>query len=247
MATVPTVLVLDDDEACAKSLERMVRSAGFPTRTWISAKEFLSQEDPEIPGCLICDLLMPEMSGLEVQQQLLARGISRPIVFVTGEGDMNVAVQGMRAGAVTFLAKPVAREPLVASLREALLRDASTRAMRVGQTQVDARLRTLTPRQRDILTLVVKGRLNKQIAAELGTSVKTVKVHRFHVMKKMHARNAAELAGFLSWSNASTSPAHSLTRQDSNDPLLSAKATAEKCSRKSQNSPLRQWDECLLI
>lgn len=192
------VFVLDDDEACSRALERLIRSCGFAARSWNSATEFLSQHEPEVPGCLLCDLIMPEMSGLEVQRELNSQGNSRPIVFMTGHSDLNAVVEGMRGGAVTFIAKPIQREALIECVLEALAKDTVARSSRAEQVRVEALLKTLTPREHEILDLVSQGILNKLIAAELGIAEKTVKVHRGRIMQKMRVKSAAALARLLS-------------------------------------------------
>lgn len=198
MGSVCTVFVLDDDESFVRALERLLRIEGFVTQSWTSAKRFLAEHDPSLPGCLVTDLIMPEMNGLELQRQLRARGCVRPIVFITGRGDMDTAVEGMRAGAVSFLPKPVLRGPLVAALNEALTKDAATRVAQQERQRVDHLLHSLTPRERQVLELVARGMLNKQIAGELGTAEKTVKVHRGRLMHKMQVKSAAALVQLLS-------------------------------------------------
>jgi FixJ family two-component response regulator len=197
MESVPTVFVLDDDESFVRALDRLLRVEGFVTRTWTSAKTFLAEHDPSAPGCLVTDLIMPEMSGLELQRELLAQGCVRPIVFITGRGDMSTAVEGMRAGAVSFLPKPVLRGSLVDALREALSKDAAQRATNSERQRVNDMLRSLTPRERQVLDLVARGLLNKQIAGALGTAEKTIKVHRGRLMHKMHVKSAAALVQLL--------------------------------------------------
>jgi len=194
----PTVFVLDDDESFVRALDRLLRAEGFATRTWTSANTFLSEHDPSLPGCLVTDLIMPEMSGLELQRKLLAQGCVRPIVFITGRGDMSTAVEGMRLGAVSFLPKPVSRASLVVALREALSKDASTRVHDAERQRVRELLSSLTPREAQVLELVARGLLNKQIAGALGTAEKTVKVHRGRLMHKMQVKSAAALVQLLS-------------------------------------------------
>jgi FixJ family two-component response regulator len=198
MESVPTVFVLDDDESFVRALDRLLRAEGFATRTWTSANSFLAEHDPSLPGCLITDLVMPEMSGLELQRKLLAQGCVRPILFITGRGDMSTAVEGMRLGAVSFLPKPVSRASLVTALREALSRDAATRIHHAERQRVRELLSSLTPRESQVLELVARGLLNKQIAGALGTAEKTVKVHRGRLMHKMQVKSAAALVQLLS-------------------------------------------------
>jgi FixJ family two-component response regulator len=194
----PIVFLLDDEQAVVVALARMLQSSGFTVRAYTSAPEFLEAHDAEIPGCLVADVRMPGMNGLELQRALLARGIDRAIVFVTGQGDIPTTVQAMKAGAVTFLSKPVQRAELVAAVREALLRDASGRAQLREREDLVRRLASLTPRERQVLELVATGMLNKQIAAELGAAEKTIKVHRGRIMEKMQVRTATALVGLLS-------------------------------------------------
>jgi len=198
MEDVPTVFVLDDDESFVRALDRLLRAEGFSTRTWTSANTFLAEHDPSLPGCLVTDLVMPEMSGLELQRQLLAQGCIRPILFITGRGDMSSAVEGMRLGAVSFLPKPVSRGALVAALREALAKDAESRILYAERQRVRELLNSLTPRESQVLELVARGLLNKQIAGALGTAEKTVKVHRGRLMHKMQVKSAAALVQLLS-------------------------------------------------
>jgi FixJ family two-component response regulator len=198
MELTPTVFVLDDDESFVRALDRLLRAEGFATRTWTSANAFLADHDPSLPGCLVTDLIMPEMSGLELQRKLLAQGCVRPIVFITGRGDMTTAVEGMRLGAVSFLPKPVSRAALVAALHEALSKDADSRLHHAEQQRVRNLLSSLTPRESQVLELVARGLLNKQIAGALGTAEKTVKVHRGRLMHKMQVKSAAALVQLLS-------------------------------------------------
>ena len=194
----PVVFLLDDEQAVVVALARMLQSSGFTVRAYTSAAEFLETHDAEAPGCLVADVRMPDMSGLELQRTLLERGIDRAIVFVTGQGDIPTTVQAMKAGAVSFLSKPVRRAELVAAVREALLRDAIGRAQHREREDLVRRLASLTPRERQVLDLVATGMLNKQIAAELGAAEKTIKVHRGRIMEKMQVRTATALVGLLS-------------------------------------------------
>jgi len=194
----PIVFLLDDEEAVLVALARMLQSSGFTVIPYTSADDFLAAHDAQIPGCLVADVRMPGMNGLELQRTLLARGVDRAIIFVTGQGDIPTTVQAMKAGAVTFLSKPVRRAELVAAVREALLRDASGRAQHREREDFARRLASLTPRERQVLDLVATGMLNKQIAAELGAAEKTIKVHRGRIMEKMLVRTATALVGLLS-------------------------------------------------
>ena len=194
----PIVFLLDDEEAVLVALARMLQSSGFTVSPYTSADDFLAAHDAQTPGCLVADVRMPGMNGLELQRTLLARGVDRAIIFVTGQGDIPTTVQAMKAGAVTFLSKPVRRAELVAAVREALLRDASGRAQHREREDFARRLASLTPRERQVLDLVATGMLNKQIAAELGAAEKTIKVHRGRIMEKLQVRTATALVGLLS-------------------------------------------------
>jgi FixJ family two-component response regulator len=197
-----TVFLLDDDEAVVIALGRMLQASGFQVRASRSPVEFLATHDADAPGCLVVDVRMPGMSGLELQRALRVRGCDRPLVFIAGQGDITTTVQAMKAGAVTFLSKPVQRAELVAAINEALARDAQQRAERHEWLEVSKRLATLTPREHEVLDLVATGLLNKQIAARLGAAEKTIKVHRRRIMQKMQARTATALVGLLSRAEA---------------------------------------------
>lgn len=196
--THPVVFLLADDESVVTVLGRMLQASGFVISTWTCAAQFLEAHEGETPGCLVTDIRMPGMSGLEVQRALTVRGIERPIVFITGVSDIRYAVQAMRAGAVSCLAKPVQGAEFIAAVREALCRDTARRARCGQQQELSGRLARLTPRERQVLGLLASGMLNKQIAAELGASEKTIKVHRGRVMEKMQVRTATALVRLLS-------------------------------------------------
>jgi len=192
---VPTILfIVDDDPEVRRALARLLRAAGYTTRSFGSASEFLmSGEARSAAGCIILDLAMPGLNGLELQQCLVASGCHRPIIFLTGNGDISKSVRAMKAGAVDFLTKPVDDRELFAAVEEALALDAADRAAWSSRAAVVQRLNTLTRRERQVFEQVVAGRLNKQIAAELGIVEKTIKVHRARVMRKMHAGSLVEL------------------------------------------------------
>jgi len=194
----PIVFLVDDEQSVVTALARMLQASGFAVRCWTSAVQFLEAHDPQEAGCLVTDVRMPEMSGLELQRALLERGSDRAIVFITGQGDIPTTVRAMKAGAVSFLPKPVQRAELVAAVQEAILRDAEVRAQQHERNDLVRRLASLTPRERQVLELVTTGMLNKQIAAELGAAEKTIKVHRGRIMEKMQVRTATALVGLLS-------------------------------------------------
>lgn len=203
----PIVFLVDDEQSVVIALARMLQASGFAARCWTSALEFLEAHDPQQPGCLVTDVRMPEMSGLELQRALLERGSDRPIVFITGQGDIPTTVRAMKAGAVSFLPKPVQRAELVAAVQEAILKDAEARAQQRERHDLVRRLASLTPRERQVLELVTTGMLNKQIAAELGAAEKTIKVHRGRIMEKMQVRTATALVGLLSRAERRGGPA----------------------------------------
>jgi FixJ family two-component response regulator len=190
---VPCVRVVDDDAGVLKSLDRLLRSAGFAVRTFPSSQDFLQQHDGTAPGCVVLDLSMPGIDGLQLQQALARAGDSCPVIFITGYGDIPSSVRAMKAGAVDFLTKPFDQKQLLAAVRTAIDKDRSTRAARAERSSIGVRVAALTPREREVMVHVVAGHLNKQIAADLGIAEKTVKVHRARVMKKMGVASVAEL------------------------------------------------------
>jgi FixJ family two-component response regulator len=192
--------IVDDDAQARAALGRLLRAAGYQTRAFGSATEFLQMHAhlQQAPGCLILDLAMPDMSGLELQQALRRAGCRRPIVFLSGKADIPKSVSAMKRGAVNFLTKPVDAPELFAAVEEALAIDAAERTAWLARHGVVERLATLTPRERQVLGQLVAGKINKQIAAELGTAEKTVKVHRSRVMRKMHAGSIVELVKLAS-------------------------------------------------
>ncbi len=193
MTTVPTIFIVDDDAAVLTSLARLVRSAGYQAVTFSSAGEFLDRVTADTPGCLVLDVHLPELSGLDLQQALATAGHSLPIIFLTGYGDIPMSVRAIKAGAVDFLTKPCNDQDLLTAIQQALAQDRQARQAHAGVADIQQRLATLTPREREVLALVVAGQLNKQIAAALGASEQTIKVHRGRVMEKLQAASLAEL------------------------------------------------------
>jgi FixJ family two-component response regulator len=192
--TLPTVFVVDDDAAVRKSLERLLRSEGYRSESFASADGFLERWRPDpAPGCLVLDVEMPGLDGLQLQQALHLSGAAIPIIFITGHGDIPRSVKAMKAGALDFLTKPVRDEDLFKAIQQAFSWDRRQRAERAERDAVAERFAALTPREREVLMLVVRGLLNKQIAFELGASEKTIKIHRGRVMQKMRVPSVADL------------------------------------------------------
>ena len=189
----PTIFVVDDDASVRKALARVLRSAGLQVTTCVSAQEYLDRYDPDRTGCLVLDLAMPGLSGLDLQQALAQRGDAPPIVFLTGHADVPDGVQAMKRGAVDFLIKPVDERTVIDAVLNAVEKDRIERSARAERAEIGERLATLTPREAEVLGYIVSGKPNKLIAAELGTVEKTIKVHRARVMEKMQAKSLAEL------------------------------------------------------
>jgi FixJ family two-component response regulator len=190
---VPTVYVVDDDEGVRSALALLLKSMDQPAVTFGSAGEFLEKYDPDRPGCALLDVRMPGMSGLELQEELNLRGVVLPVIFITGHGDVPMAVEAMQRGAFDFLQKPFRDDDLAERIRRALARDRKLRSQIGEKGQIRARLDRLTPRERQVLKLVTEGKPNKVMAAELGVSQRTVEIHRAHVMRKMGASSLAQL------------------------------------------------------
>ena len=189
----PTVFIVDDDPAVLKSLSRLLRASQVNVVTFGSPQEFLERYDPHTPGCLVLDVAMPGLNGLELQEALRVKGSAIPIIFLTGHGDIPMSVQAIKGGALDFLTKPVHDKDLLKAVEAALEKDRIERQRRAELDDIQERLATLTPREREVLIHVVSGQLNKQIAYDLGTVEKTIKVHRARVMEKMKVGSVAEL------------------------------------------------------
>jgi len=188
-----TVFLVDDDAGVLKALSWLLRARGYDTQSFTSPQEFLAGHDATKPGCAVLDVSMPGLDGLELQQALAAGGCARPVIFLTGRGDIPTSVRAMRAGAIDFLTKPVTDDDLLAAIARAEKEDAETRQADTELQSIAARIALLTPREREVMTHVIAGELNKQIAADLGSAEKTVKVHRSRVMEKMGVRSVAAL------------------------------------------------------
>jgi FixJ family two-component response regulator len=187
------VFVVDDDAPMRESLSNLVRSVGLRAELFSSAQEFLGSKHPDVPSCLVLDVRLPGLSGLDLQRRTTEAGIEIPIIFITGYGDIPMTVGAMKAGAVEFLTKPFRDQDLLDAIQQALERDRKARDQRTALEELRSRFASLTPREREVMVRVVAGLLNKQIGAELGTSETTVKIHRHQVMEKMGAASLPEL------------------------------------------------------
>ena len=190
---IPVVCVIDDEESVRRSIERLLRSVHLDVETFSSAQEYLQRKLVDRPTCLIVDVRMPGLSGLDLQDDLLAHGLTQPIIFITGHGTIPMTVRAMKAGAIHFLQKPFDDQELLDALHQALEREMLAWQMRAEQERIRHCFETLTPRERQVLDLVVAGLANKRIGSELGTSEKTIKVHRSRVMQKMGASSLPDL------------------------------------------------------
>ena len=194
MSTAPAIVhIVDDDSSLRTALSRLLKAAGYEVRAYSSAGDFLMGDYTDGPACVVLDVQMPGPSGLELQQALARREQPLPVVFLTGHGDIPMSVRAMRAGAADFLTKPVNRDTLLQAVQAAVARDAERRNGGEHLRALRGRFDTLTPRERDVFALVVAGMLNKQVAADLGSSIRTVKIHRGRVMQKMEAASLADL------------------------------------------------------
>jgi FixJ family two-component response regulator len=198
MRSPATVFLIDDDPSVRRAMARLIKSAGYQVQTFVSAREFLdTMTDNTGPACLVLDVRMPGLSGLDLQRELQAANVTLPIIFITGHGDIPMSVKAMKDGAVDFLPKPVKDKDLLRAIELALARSVRERAVRDELEEIQNRVQTLTSREREVMNLVVKGWLNKQIAFEIGTVEKTVKVHRARVMDKMKVESLAELVSLV--------------------------------------------------
>jgi FixJ family two-component response regulator len=188
-----TIFIVDDDPNVLRALTRLMRLKGYDVQSHDSAQDFLARQDPSIPGCAVVDVSLPGMDGLQLQQVLTTGGVQRPVIFITGKGDIPTSVRAMKAGAVDFLTKPVSKEDLLAAVCRAVEQDTRARQVETELAAIQARVSTLTPRERQVLGHVVAGRLNKQIAYDLGTVEKTIKFHRGALMKKLAVRSVADM------------------------------------------------------
>lgn len=187
------VFIVDDDAGVLKALSRLLRARGYDARPYTSPQDFLAHHDAAVPGCAVLDISLPGLNGLELQQALTAGGTHRPVIFITGKGDVPTSVRAMKAGAIDFLTKPVSGKDLLEAVSRAQSHDTNLRKSHAELASIEEKIATLTPREREVFAHVVSGQLNKQIASDLGTVEKTIKVHRGRVMEKLGVRTVADL------------------------------------------------------
>ena len=188
-----TVFIVDDDEPVRGALQLLMKSVGHDAKTFATGNEFLASCGPEISGCLVLDIRMPGMSGLELQEKLHKQGVNIPIIFITGHGDVPMAVEAMKQGALEFLQKPFREQDLVDLVNQALEKNENSHKLALQRTEIEPRIAKLTPRERQIMDMIVQGKANKVIAIDLGVSQRTVETHRTRIMRKMQAKSLAEL------------------------------------------------------
>jgi FixJ family two-component response regulator len=188
-----TVFIVDDDASVLKALSRLLRAKGHDVRSYTSPQAFLADHDPTAPGCAVFDVSLPGLNGLELQEALTMRGAQRPVIFITGKGDIPTSVHAMKSGAIDFLTKPVNPKSLLEAITRAQEQDTKSRQIRAEIALIESKITALTPREREVLEHVVCGRLNKQIAYDLGTVEKTIKVHRSRMMEKLGMRTVVDL------------------------------------------------------
>lgn len=187
------VFVIDDDESMRAAIARLLAAVGLSTQTFSSGMEFLEAHQPNVAGCVVLDVRLPQISGLDLQREMVERGIHYPVIFVTGHGDIQMSVQAMKAGAVEFLTKPFRDQDLLDAISAAIQRDRAARTKRADTAELRKCYDDLTPREKEVVSMVISGLLNKQIAVELGASEKTIKIHRGRAMQKMRADSLADL------------------------------------------------------
>ena len=192
----PMIYVVDDDVSVCRALSLLLKAHGFKTETFISAAEFLAFKHPKVPSCLVLDIRLPNINGFALQEAMAKRGITTPIIFITGHGDIPMSVKAMKAGAIDFLPKPITAKKLLNAVTLAILKSKTQNKEKAEITKIKERVKTLSPRELEVFRFVAQGMLNKQIASKRGTSLQTIKVHRGRVMQKMQAKTVTELIRF---------------------------------------------------